>query len=468
MTPDSTTPPVSTSAADLIIAGGTVITVDAAFSVAEALAVRDGIIVAVGSQTQVHALRGPDTRVIDLQGGAVLPGINDTHLHGPMVHAYWPHHWIEDADTWKGGVMPQPRALDTEQKQDDAVDFIQQHALSLGITSYTEPGLGSQSDHQHGGGVGGGVLRAYLRKSLRSALPVRVTVLLNFGELDGPCLPADLAAGLAAVPQSPDPRRLQIAGIKLFADGPPVTRDAWMHRPYLGAPHGVGELGMVHGGSHEERLALLRRLIRMGHDAGLQVGVHATGSRTVEEVVAAFEEAMDAGGDSDPRHYIIHGDCVTHRTLRRMARRGIGMTTQPTIYAALGGLFPEMIGVHAADDAFPLRWAMDAGVPLGLSSDAPIVTADWRVGMADAVLRRGATADRARQRLTLQDAIRGYTAHGAWLDHAEAWKGSIEVGKVADLCVLERDPFAAPVEELPSIAVRFTIVDGAIVYRARP
>jgi len=466
-----TLPPAG--AADLIITGGTVLTVDAGFNVAEALAVRDGVIVAVGTRAQADALRGPATRVIELHEGAVLPGINDTHLHGAMVHTYWPHHWIEDAETWKRDVMPQPRALDTAQKQSDAVDFIQQHALSLGITSYTEPGLGSHSDHQHGGGVGGGVLRAYLDKAARRQLPVRVNVLLNFGELDGPCLAEDLAAGLAAVPASPDPRRLQLAGVKLFADGPPATREAWMHRPYLGTSADgtaadVGELGMVHGDSHDERLALLRRLIRMGHDAGLQVGVHATGSRTVEEVVRAFEDAMDAGGAADPRHYIIHGDCVTHPTLRRMAGRGIGMTTQPTIYATLGELFPEMIGVQAADDAFPLRWAMDAGVRLGLSSDAPIVTADWRVGMTDAVLRRGATADRERQRLSLQDAIRAYTAHGAWLDHAEHWKGSIEVGKVADLCLLERDPFAVPVGELAGIAVTHTIVDGLVAYRATP
>lgn len=450
--------------ADLIFTGGTIVTVDRDFSMARALAVRNGVIVAVGTEDDVAALRGPDTRVVALDGGAVLPGMNDTHVHGAMLAAYWPRHWIESAESFRAREIPTPRQLDTKEKVHEAIEFTQKLMLSLGITSYTEPGLGAESDHQHGGGVGAAVLQAYLDRAAAGLVTARVNILLNFGELDGPCRAEDFERGLADVPVSADPRRVQIGGVKLFVDGSPAVRRGWMHQPYVGTDE-VGGLTMMDGEDDAERLALLRRLIALGHEAGHQVGVHSTGSRSVDEVVHAFVDAMGNGGsNADPRHYIIHGDCASRETLRLMGERHIGFSTQPSIYRMIGGLLEESVGTEAADDAFPLGWAFEEGVRTGISSDGPIVTSDWRIGLVDAILHRGAPGDASRQRISVADAIRGYTINGAWLDHAEDWKGSLEVGKVADLCVLEQNPLDVPVEEIPAIAVAMTVVDGAVVY----
>jgi predicted amidohydrolase YtcJ len=450
-------------AADLIVEDGAVITVDSEFSVAQALAVRDGIIVAVGTEAEVAPLRGPQTRVMRLRGGAVLPGINDSHLHGAMVWAYWPHVWMEDAESWKARRIARPRPVDSPQKAHEAVSFVQRLALSLGITSYTEPGLGRRSQHQHGGSVGDDVLRAYLDQAAAGTIATRVNVLLNFGALDGPCRPEDLLAGLKELPVSPDPRHLAIGGVKLFADGSPAARKGWMNEPYLGSAH-AGALTMTQGDDDAERLSTLRELVAICHRAGLAAGVHCSGSRAIDEVVRAIADAMDSDGRTAARHYIIHGDCASRPALERMAAAGIGMTTQPGIYAVIGELIEAAIGLPAADDAFPLRTALAAGVKLGLSSDAPIVTADWRSGLVDAVQRRGAPADPERQRISLEDAIRCYTINGAWFDGAESWKGSIEVGKVADLCLLDGDPLAVPVEAIGSLAVTATLVGGEVLY----
>lgn len=453
--------------ADLIFTGGTIITVDQDFSTAGALAVRNGVIVAVGAEDDVAALRGPDTRLVPLGGGAVLPGMNDTHVHGAMLAAYWPRHWIESAEAFRAREIPTPRQLDTNEKVHEAIDFTQKLMLSLGITSYTEPGLGAESDHQHGGGVGAAVLQAYLDRAAAGLVTARVNILLNFGELDGPCRAEDFERGLTDIPVSADPRRVQIGGVKLFVDGSPAVRRGWMRHPYVGSTDEVGGLTMVDGEDDAERLTLLRRLIALGHAAGHQVGVHSTGSRSVDAVVGAFVDVMDNdGANADPRHYIIHGDCASRETLRLMSQRRIGFSTQPSIYRMIGGLLEESVGTEAADNAFPLGWAFEEGVRTGISSDGPIVTSDWRIGLVDAVLHRGAPGDASRQRISVEDAIRGYTINGAWLDHAEDWKGSLEVGKVADLCVLEQNPLDVPVEDIPAIDIAMTVVDGDIVYES--
>ena len=257
---------------------------------------------------------------------------------------------------------------------------------------------------------------------------------------------------------------MTIGGVKLFADGSPATRKGWMNEPYLDSGGDAGALTMTLGESDADRLSTLRELVGICHRAELAVGVHCAGSRAIDEVVRAVVDAMKSDGRADPRHYVIHGDCASRATLALMAANGIGMTTQPGIYAVIGKLFEPTFGLPAADDAFPVRSGLAAGVKLCLSSDAPIVTADWRTGLVDAVLRRGAPSDPNRQRISLEDAIRCYTINGAWLDRAESWKGSIEVGKIADLCILVGDPFDVPVEAIGSLAVVATIVGGKIVY----
>lgn len=440
---------------DLLFVNGTVITVDPASRLASGLAVHAGRIVAVGAAGDVAAMAGPRTRVVDLAGGAVLPGINDSHLHAGMLGAYWPSTWMDGLAG--GGGLPVPRELRTAADRRAALRRAWQVLLPLGITSYTEPGLGPGADGQHGGSCGADMLATYLE--LADELPVRVTTLLLFGELDGPGEPADLVRGLDDLRHLTrrEDRFWRVAGVKLFADGIPPMRTAWMAEPYVGGGH--GRL-LTTGPDEAARLAKLRAMVEYAHRAGHQVGVHATGSAAVEAVAAALGDVIARDGRA-ARHYVIHGDCASPQALRTMADRGIGMTAQPAIYQATRPLLAEALGERRTAEAFPLRSAIDAGVRLCLSSDAPVMSPDWRAGVAAAALRAGGCAG---QRIAVAEAIRAYTATGAWQDHAEGWKGSLEVGKAADLCVLAADPLATPAADIARIDVTMTVVDGRIRY----
>lgn len=459
----ATPPRRDPASADLLFRNGTVLTVDARFGTARAVAVSGGVITAVGAEREVLPLAGPGTRVIDLEGGALLPGINDSHLHASMLGAYAPAYWM-DAMT-DGGAPATPRTLRTEEDRRSALRRAWDILIPLGITSYTEPGLGPGADHQHGGSCGAAVLETYRRMAAESALPLRVNVLALYGELDGDCDPDAVVAATAELSRdasAPD-RRLRLAGLKIFADGIPPAHSAWLLEEYLGG--GSGQM-LIPGAGDTERVRALERMIDVAHARGLQVGVHATGGATIAATVAAFAKAAERHGDRDLRHYVIHGDLASAETLELMARHGFGLNTQPGIYTATAAMLAMAIGERRAERAFALRSALDLGVPVSLSSDAPVMAPDWRRGIVAAVTRReesGAVRGED-QRLDLAEAIRAYTIVPAHQDHAERWKGSIEVGKVADLCVLDANPFEVAPEDIARLQIRLTVIGGSIAY----
>lgn len=468
--------------ADLVLRGGRVLALDEADTRAGAIAVRAGRIVAVGGEDELVGLIGPDTHVVDLDGRAVIPGINDSHLHATWLGAIWP-------DTVMGGMAPgqgdperpgggpgaspgaagdphdtsaAPRLLASERQRRDAILRAGALLASLGITSYTEPGIGPGEDDGATGCFGRAVLDTYRALDEEGALTARVTVLALFGELDGPSSLADFEGGLRRLDaRTPRPEWLRVAGVKIFGDGIPPMLQAWTRHEYPGGGHG-GLL--VAGADLREKAANLSAMVRLAHRLGYQVGVHATGDLTIDAVIDAVEAAVAADG-AELRHYVIHGDLVTPRALSRMAELGMGLTMQSGIAAATSPWVEGILGAQATAAAWPIEAALRTGVRLTLSSDAPILAPDWRHGIADADAWMGTAGDRHERMRAL---LRAYTTAPAWQDGAEGWKGTLEPGKVADLCVLAADPYELAPSELPEVDVDLTIVDGRVVYAREP
>ncbi|MGW2231208.1 amidohydrolase [Streptomyces formicae] len=561
--------------ADLVFVGGQVVTVDAEFSVASALAVTGGIIRAVGGRDDVAPFIGPDTRVIDLRGATLLPGINDSHLHGcafgmatpplsldvshptvssladaaeavraavgrvpkgqwitghgwdtgyldecvadparqpsrhdldgvspdhPVVlysfsgHATWVNSKAleligidRDTPAPPGGAIVadgagEPTGLLHEgaqalvqnalpplsrQERTDAIRAALAECARLGITSYTEPGLGPGGDGIMRGALGTQTLEVYRSLLADGELTARLGVLLlPTGMASTAQEFADSLTELTAAGdgESADPRRLAIHGVKVFADGIVPNKTSWMHEPYVGG--GCGSL-CVGGESDDERTAEIDAIIRHAHGAGYQLGVHVTGDRACDTVTDAFAAALTAQPRPDARHYVIHGDFLTAHSMEVLAAHDLGVNMNPTIKWTVADMEEEFVGAGRAAYAWPYRDALDAGVHVASGSDAPVTHPDWRQGVATMVLRESKAAGRVsgpEQRITLAEAIRTYTVDAAWQDFAEDWKGSLEPGKVADLCVLEGDLLTADPHDIPAMPVLLTVMDGRVVH----
>ncbi len=445
---------MSTSVADLVLRGGPVHTMTGS-GPATALAVRDGRVLRVGTDADVVGLIGPATDVVELAGRAVIPGINDAHLHATWLGALWPHTLF--GGTGGPGMAPE-RPLRTPAERRAAILRAGDLLAQLGITSYTEPGLGPGEDAGSTGAFGTSVVAQYRELAAEGLLRARVTALWLYGELDGPSTIADFHSGLSTVDGSdPDPERLNFAGVKIFADGIPPMRSAYTHHCYADGTR--AEL-LVGGGDAAEREANFTAMVLSAHHAGLQVGVHATGDRAIDLMLDAVERAR-AEYDVDLGHYVIHGDLVSTTQLDRMARLGVGLSAQAGIAIRTVGVVNAAMGPGRAESAWPFREALAAGVPLCLTSDAPVLPPDWRREIAAADEWMGPAADH-RERVA--ELLRCYTVNPARQDGAADWKGTLAEGMVADLCVLAADPLALPAAELPDVDVDLTVLGGQVVY----
>ncbi|MFE6995518.1 amidohydrolase [Microbacterium sp. NPDC057659] len=441
--------------ADLVLRGGRVHVLDIEDTRATAVAVTDGRIVAVGEDTDIAPLIGAATEVVELDGRAVLPGINDAHLHASWLGALWPR------TVFGAPHEPTTEPLSTTREQRRAALLRAAEVMSsLGITSYTEPGIGPGEDDGPTGCFGSEVLEVYRELAAKGALRQRVTLLLLFGLLDGTARTADVLDGItAADTTTADPRSLRIAGLKVFADGIPPMRGAYIHGTYVDGGH--GEL-LLDGADDEERERRLHEIVRAAQRAGLQIAVHATGDRSIDVFVHAVGLAQDEH-PADLRHYLVHADLLRDETIPALVRQGMGATLQ----AGIAEFTAEWAGSAFAGDDGPAMWPLAhlirAGAPFTLSSDAPVMAPDWRAELAAADRLLGAASDPVAR---LHDLLRRVTAVPAWQDHAEDWKGTVEVGKVADLVILSEDPDDVGAQGLPDIRIERTYLGGTVVFDA--
>ena len=454
--------------AELVLRGGAVLVMDGPGTRAGAVAVQGGRIVAVGSDAEVAPWIGEGTRVVELDGRAVLPGINDSHLHGAWLGARWPHTFFNapdpEAAAGVGGVLAGTRA-----ERRAAILRTGRMLAEYGITSYTEPGIGPGEDDGETGCFHSEIIDVYRELAAEGALLQRVTLLALYGVLDGPSDVETVLRGIAdraeTAPEA-DLAWFNVPGVKLFGDLIPLSRQAWTERAYDDGTH--GDL-LVRGDSIEQKAERLAEMIRAAHLAGLQIGIHATGDRTIRLALDAIAEAAAVPGAPSSRqlgHVIIHGDLATEAQVRRMAELGVWLNAQAGIAAATEGWLAGMMGAETAAEAWAYGAALDAGV-LVLSSDAPVLGFDWRRGIADAearIVRMGGSASPQAAWERLHGLLRCYTAVPAEQDRAGAWKGTVEAGKAADLVVLGRDPFEVGAAGLPEVPIELTVLDGRVVF----
>jgi hypothetical protein len=266
--------------------------------------------------------------------------------------------------------------------------------------------------------------------------------------------PNDLDRALNEIERYTDPY-MRFGGFKFLIDGQAPT--AFCHEPHGGISWNISTW----------EASSFKNAVRALHDSGAQVCVHCAGDAAADLALDAFEAAMNANPRSDPRHRLEHAVITTADATRRSRDLGVVVSTQPQFLRTGGDSWTKTFGAERAKRFIVTREWLDNGVHLALGSDAP--TTPWYYPQATlwgAVSRTAVsgTVMGPEQRLTIQEALRAHTMGSAYAGHEENIKGSVEVGKLADLVVWNEDLYTAPINRVPQITVAMTVVGGKVVY----
>jgi predicted amidohydrolase YtcJ len=547
----------SSAAADTVVINARIYTVNPLQPWAEALAIHDGKIVAVGTTREIAARRGPSTHVIDAQGRLVLPSFTDCHIHfldGSLsllqvnldeartvgeiqrkVKQYADAHpdlaWILgrgwnytvfnpsglpdkryldeivpgrpvylesfDGHSWwanskalqlagiaRATIDPVGGTIVRDEKtgeptgaiKEDAADDVVRRvipppsreqiaaALTLGMHEANRVGL-ARAISPDGVSMRGGDFHALdVYDELRRAgqLTVRFDIARR---LQPPSLTRDEVREIEAARDRYHDEWLAAGKAKFFLDGVIETRTAAMLAPYVDDAKS-GEL-LWDPVQYRSAVSELDR-------QGIQIFTHAIGDRAIRLALDAYQDAQQANHTHDARHRIEHIEDASAADLPRFGKLGVIASFQP-LHAYPDDdvlkLWFGNIGPERAQRGFAWHSVASAGGVLAFGSDWPIVTLNPWTGVQNAVTRQTTGGDPPggwlpKERISLDDAIKGYTLGAAFAGHREKTEGSLEPGKMADLIVLAQDLFKIEPAEIAKTEVLLTMVGGKVVYQS--
>jgi predicted amidohydrolase YtcJ len=333
----------------------------------------------------------------------------------------------------------------------------QAYLHSLGITAWQDAILGVFNGQPD-------VSDAYLAAASDGRLTARVNGALWWDRERG----AEQIPELVARRDKLTVGRFRAGSVKIMQDGIAENWTAAMTVPYKDA---CGCTTANSGLSFVDPEALKSHVTEL--DAlGFQVHFHALGDRAVREALDAVEAAVAVNGRRDNRHHLAHLQVVHPDDVPRFARLGAVANLQP-LWAAhepqLDELCIPFLGGELASWQYPFGDLVRAGATLAAGSDWPVSTPDPWLGIHVAVNRANHQDDREaflpEQRLDLTTAIAAYTAGSAYVNHLDD-TGVIRAGALADLVVLDRDPYAGPQDEIGATRVEQTFVGGERVHAA--
>jgi predicted amidohydrolase YtcJ len=321
------------------------------------------------------------------------------------------------------------------------------YLLSLGITSCMDAAVGQKA--------GFAEIAAYHRAKRDGRLPVR-TWLTLLGDDGRSVVPQCYEAGLIS---GTGDDMLMIGAVKLFLDGSAGGRTAWMSKPYLGDDETTGV--------QMKQDADLEREVMDAHVKGYQLACHAIGDAAIEQLITAYEKALEAHPDPDRRHRIEHCGFSTPQQHERMIKAGIYPCPQQAFIHDFGDAYVKVLGPERALPSYPLGTWLKLGLKPATGSDAPVCDPDPFPNFHAMITRktwRGTVMD-ARECVTPEQALQAYTEFGAFSQKQEKVKGRLVPGQLADVAVFSRNLLsAAPDEILKDTRCDLTIRGGEVVF----
>jgi predicted amidohydrolase YtcJ len=552
--------------ADLIVHHAKVVTVDSKFSIAEAVAIKDGRIVAIGSDQEIFQRFAPATRTIDAEGRTVLPGLYDSHVHlvsagtselaGPLPELQS----LPEVFTWireKAASTPEGRwivlrsVFPTRLKEarfptlaelDAAapkhpvlfnagpVSMVNSMALTLSaitkdtphppagqivkdpatgeptgmirnaaaalkgvppppgsgapaqqreavrklLALYNEMGITSVADRN----TSKEMLAHFLSLEAARELTARITISPGFSSAE-----ADRDSIIKKLEALPGSHRrggptgvgtdwVRVGPIKLFLDGGMLNGTAYMREPWPKGPtyqiveedyHGLLFLKPDH----------LRMILEEAARRGWQMTAHTAGEGGMDVLLDAYDAVDKKVSIKDKRWCITHANFPSQRNLEICKRLGVVADVQPAWLWKDGTTLLHVLGAERVRWFQPFKsWlkytTIGGGSDHMVKLDPMKSTNPWDPWLAMWVTLTRATEGGAtlnpEECLTREEAIRLYTINNAYIHHEEGLKGSLEVGKLGDLIILDRDILTCPLDEVRQIRPTTTIVDGNVVW----
>jgi len=342
----------------------------------------------------------------------------------------------EKADDLFDRVIPSAYTRDDYR---EGVKLISKMMTRAGVTSVHDA-YGSHRD-----------LRAYQDAREAGELGLRVYCLIGYWDIDR-MIAAGVRTGFGD-------EWVRVGAMKLTCDGSISERTARLSEPYVGRPQDFGIFVM----GEEELYAHARK----AHEADWQIGIHANGDAAVDVALRVYERLQRERPRRDPRFRLEHCTVVNDSLVRRI--RALGAIPTPfSTYVYFHGEKMREYGAERLERMFAVRSFLDAGVRVTQNSDYPPGPFEPMMALQSSVTRTDMKGNvwGARQRVTVEEAIRVGTVNGAYASFEEHLKGSIEAGKLADLVVLGRDPLREPPQTLVNIPVERTMVGGRWVYES--
>lgn len=545
-----------TAQADLIFRNGPIYTLETPGEKVEALAVRGERIIFTGSWNEAQLLVGGHTRVVDLQGRALLPGFTDSHVHpisGGLAlmgcnldgieepdsllaflknyaEAHPEKEWIQGHNFWLASfpngnprkewldsiipgrpvyvtssdahsawvnskalelaeitaATPDPPngLIERDENTNEPTGALREEAMALVeklIPAYTPEELaaglrkGLEVANSHGitnfveASARENYIEAYIELAKKQELTAHVNISI-YGDISKGAEGVKQVLALnekyrERIPPTPGERPgLAFNQVKLFMDGVVEGKTAAMLDNY----HDDNHRGFPNAGQ-DTAAAVIAALDK----AGLQIHVHAIGDRAIRMTLDAFEQARKQNGARDSRHHIAHLHVIHPDDIPRFGALDVIANFQ-ALWATLEDSYMTelnypFLGEERVEWQYPIGSVAHSGGRLAFGSDWDVSTMDPFDAMQVAVTRRGPDSAvrepwTPQHLVDVQTVVEGYTKGGAHLTFRENECGTLSIGKLADLIILDRDIFHCPKFELYQTKVLMTMFRGKVVY----
>lgn len=528
------------STADSVYLNGNIYTVDEGFSTAEAIAIKGQYIIGIGSNDDVRKFIGTTTKVIDLGGKTVVPGLIEGHMHYPgegqkllQLDVFWKPkdvilelvkaeadrlpdgEWITgngwNQEVWDVPEFPTKEDLDSVAPDNPVAlkrtcghaTWVNSMALELGGITKDTPNPQGGEILKDENGEPTGILTDTAASAVRSLIPPfneerqKEALLLAQDELFsyGLTTSMDAGSGLEDIQYMKDlyesgdlkirlytmvdsgssaeayyekgpevglyENRLTMNCIKFYTDGSLGARSAWMLEEYSDRAGHFGNSRHTYDEFYE--------LIKAAREHGFQVATHAIGDAANKQVVDIYEKVLKEMPLENHRYRIEHFQIATLGDIQRIADLGIVPAMQSVHATSDKNMAEDRVGSERIKGAYAWRKVLNTGNVIVNGSDANVELVNPYHGLYAAVTRSGRDGEPAggwypEENMTREEALRSFTIWAAYGQFEEDIKGSLEVGKLADFVVLDRDYMTVPARDIKDILPLATIVGGEIVY----